>query len=296
MEKRLKQKKLNHKIFLFCISIIFLSFFINHTFAKIREISRNKIPAAAAPAEACDWTGTWKTSRGMMKLVQKGFTRTGADVTGTVSIVSTSAQGMTGSLSFQDVNIVSIAMDDKLVGTWIQPPTYGPPNDAGDIEFTISQDCNSFTGNWRHGYGTGQGTAWDGPWTAKRVGAAPPPPSAQPTTETVCASAKPSITEGSVFNKGTFTIGGSQPQKVRITQPARNFSIKEEYGKAIYQVIDGKSWGSLTLEPGTYVLSCNGGGAMGLMSALVCLAYTTDGTVSPGIPTPPSGPGRDDKP
>jgi len=50
-------------------------------------------------------------------------------------------------------------------------------------------------------------------------------------------------------------------------------------------MIDGKSWGSLTLEPGNYILSCNGGGVMGLMSATVCIEYpVVTGTLP--APTP----------
>ncbi|MCK5680927.1 hypothetical protein KAI46_08985, partial [bacterium] len=48
---------------------------------------------------------------------------------------------------------------------------------------------------------------------------------------------------------------------------------------------DGRSWGSLTLEPGTYILSCNGGGAMGLMSASVCVEFSTSSQLS----SPPTG-------
>ena len=88
----------------------------------------------------------------------------------------------------------------------------------------------------------------------------------------VCASAKPSFTEGSKFERAKFTIGGTEPQRIKITSSsADNFAIKKEYGGLVYQVIKGTSWGSLTLEPGSYILSCNGGGALGLMSASVCI-------------------------
>lgn len=100
-----------------------------------------------------------------------------------------------------------------------------------------------------------------------------------------CASAKPSIVGGSEFKRAKFTIGGTEPQEVRITQPAENFAIVKEYGGIVYQMIDGKSWGSRTLEPGTYILSCSGGGAMGLMSATVCIKYPVV-TGAPPVPTP----------
>jgi len=57
-----------------------------------------------------------------------------------------------------------------LRGTWLEAPSYSPPDDGGDFEFTISSDCSSFTGNWRYG-STGD---WekDHPnsgWTGDRV-------------------------------------------------------------------------------------------------------------------------------
>lgn len=97
----------------------------------------------------------------------------------------------------------------------------------------------------------------------------------------VCASAKPSFTEGSKFKRAKFTIGGTEPQRIKITSSAENFAIKKEYGGLVYQVIDGISWGNLTLEPDTYILSCSGGGAMGLMSATVCIENPMAGQVPP---------------
>ena len=232
-----------------------------------------------------DWTGIWNTSRGKMVLVQKGSIRGGADVTGTVTLLSMTSKNQVASLSTITGSIVAVVMDDKLAGTWSQPPSYGPPKDAGDISFIISKDGKSFTGTWRYGYATG--TPPDGQWTGTRVGPAKPPqnpPSVPLSKQTVSASAKPSITEGSVFKRAEFTIGGTQPLTIKVIQPAENFAIKEAYGKVVYQVVDGKSWGSKTLEPGDYVLSCNGGGAMGLMSASVSIEY-------PVAAAPPTGQG-----
>lgn len=113
----------------------------------------------------------------------------------------------------------------------------------------------------------------------------------------VCASAKPSFTGGSQFKRAKFTIGGTEPQRIKITSSAENFAIKKEYGGLVYQVIDGTSWGNLTLEPGSYILSCNGGGAMGLMSATVCIENPVAGQVLPSdIPPVLPRPGDDDKP
>jgi hypothetical protein len=106
-------------------------------------------------------------------------------------------------------------------------------------------------------------------------GTAPlPTPSKPPLKQTVCASFKPRIADASESKPAEFTIGGTAPQKVSITSHADNFAIMAISGmKVVYRVTDGKSWGSLTLEPGTYRLSCSGGGVMGLESATVCIEF-----------------------
>lgn len=87
------------------------------------------------------------------------------------------------------------------------------------------------------------------------------------------------------------------PQEVKIISRAENFAIKKEYGGLVYQVINGTSWGNLTMEPGTYILSCNGGGAIGLMSASVCIENPMVGQALPSD-TPPvlPRPDKEDKP
>jgi hypothetical protein len=52
-----------------------------------------------------------------------------------------------------------------MVGTWLESPTYKPPDDAGDIELQQSVDGNSFTGKWRYG-SSGE---WIGEWNGKRI-------------------------------------------------------------------------------------------------------------------------------
>ena len=221
---------------------------------------------------ACDWTGTWDTNWGKMELVQ-----TGNQVTGTASLTLPQRTNLTGSYKPDNGKIEGKVSGNTLIGTWSEAPSYSPPNEAGDFEFTISPDCNSFTGKWRYG-STGDWRVGD--WTGSRVG-----PSKPPSKQTVCASAKPRIAGASEFKSAEFTIGGMEPQKVRITQPAENFGIVNvyggRYGGRVYQRIDGKSWGSLTLEPGTYRLSCGGGGAMDLMSATVCIEYPAAKEVPP---------------
>jgi|GEM_PF-2202648 len=105
-----------------------------------------EIPCGAAESTACNWTGTWDTSWGMMDLVQTG-------------------NQVTGTYGHQDGRITGTASGSVLTGTWSEAPSHSPPNDAGDFEFTMSSDCNSFTGRWRYDSTGG----WDN-WTGTRIG------------------------------------------------------------------------------------------------------------------------------
>jgi hypothetical protein len=92
---------------------------------------------------ACDWTGTWSTNWGPMRLVQRG---------GTVS----------GDYDWDQGLIEGTLDGDVLRGTWTEVPSREPPRDAGDYEFTMAEDCQSFTGRWRYGSSEAWRQSWDG--------------------------------------------------------------------------------------------------------------------------------------
>lgn len=91
----------------------------------------------------CSWTGNWNTYFGNMTLTESGnivvgtYEADGGRINGTVS-------------------------GNKLIGTWSDAPTYTPPTQAGDIEFNLSEDCNSFSGRWRYGSEGNWSTNWSG--------------------------------------------------------------------------------------------------------------------------------------
>jgi hypothetical protein len=113
-------------------------------FVTVRDgIVKTMIGAAFA---SCDWTGAWDTNWGNMDLLQIG---------NNVNGIYDHDQGL----------IQGTVLGRKLTGTWSEYPSYAPPDDAGDIEFIISEDCNSFNGSWRYGT-TGE---WAGTWTGSRI-------------------------------------------------------------------------------------------------------------------------------
>ena len=92
---------------------------------------------------ACDWTGTWSTNWGEMRLVQDG---------GVVR----------GDYDWDQGQIDGTLDGEVLRGMWTEVPSRQPPRDAGDLEFTMAEDCQSFTGRWRYGSSEGWRQRWDG--------------------------------------------------------------------------------------------------------------------------------------
>lgn len=87
----------------------------------------------------CTWTGTWETSWGKMYLIQKG-------------------DRVTGNYEYDNGKIEGIVSGNILSGTWAESPSYSLPYDAGEIEFTISSDCKTFTGKCRRAPTSGWAT------------------------------------------------------------------------------------------------------------------------------------------
>ncbi len=94
----------------------------------------------------CGWSGVWDTNFHQMVLQQSGNT-------------------VTGNYSWDDGRISATVSGNKLIGTWSESPSYSPPSDAGDFEFALSDDCKSFSGNWRYGSEGG----WSGEWSGSRI-------------------------------------------------------------------------------------------------------------------------------
>ncbi|AET63601.1 hypothetical protein Mhar_0210 [Methanothrix harundinacea 6Ac] len=100
----------------------------------------------AAFAQSCDWTGTWETNWGEMELQQHGNNT------------------VTGTYTHDNGRISGTILGDVLIGTWsedAQEDPYMPPYNAGEVEFTISDDCSSFDGRWRYG-SSGEWGSWSG--------------------------------------------------------------------------------------------------------------------------------------
>ncbi|MEI6103451.1 MAG: hypothetical protein WCP70_05855 [Methanothrix sp.] len=105
-----------------------------------------KIPGALPSAEKCKWSGIWETSFGLLDLQETDDLVEGVYTTDW-GVVRGKVEG------------------ERLTGKWFDAPTRSEPNDGGDLEFMLSEDCQNFSGNWR--YGSTEG--WSGEWTGTRV-------------------------------------------------------------------------------------------------------------------------------
>lgn len=99
-------------------------------------------------AADCSWSGTWTSSWGEMVLQQSA------------------GGGVTGTYTWDNGNIEGTVSGNVLSGTWTETPTRKGPNDAGAFVFTLSPDCNSFTGKWNY---AAEGSEWKEDWTGTRV-------------------------------------------------------------------------------------------------------------------------------
>ncbi len=97
---------------------------------------------SCASAQATGWTGTWDTNWGTMVLNQVG-------------------NQVSGTYTWDTGHIQGTVSGDVFTGTWSEEPSYSPPDDAGDVQLTISGDGQSISGQWRYD-SSGTWYSWNG--------------------------------------------------------------------------------------------------------------------------------------
>lgn len=149
--------------------------------------------STSAPLETINlgtysWAGKWDSNWGEMVINQNGAL-------------------ITGTYTHDEGRINGTVSGNVFTGTWSESPSYSPPNDAGDMELTMSADGKSFTGKWRYG-SEGSWGEWEG---GKRITEVIPAPT---TSATPAAPATPSTPSGGgsaeVFESGSRIMW--QPQ------------------------------------------------------------------------------------
>ncbi len=172
------------------------------------------------------WEGEWDTNWGKMILVQKG-------------------SSVSGTYTHDQGRITGTVNRDKLIGTWSEYPNYSPPNDAGDIEFTMSADGKSFGGRWRYGSDGSWGT-WDGGKRITEVIPAPTTPTA-PTTPSTPATSSPGA---EAFDSGARIMW--QPYSGCLGFRMYRSKVKSQLGISVTDFyITSTSYADVNVEPNT---------------------------------------------
>jgi hypothetical protein len=107
--------------------------------AVILGIACLAITPVRAQGSAEAWAGTWQTDRGTW-------------------ILEGSGDQVSGVTEADAGRLFGVVIGDRLVGGWAKPPSFAPPDDAGDLELTLDADGSMFTGRVRSGS--------DGEWEA----------------------------------------------------------------------------------------------------------------------------------
>jgi Alpha/beta hydrolase of unknown function (DUF915) len=105
---------------------------------------------AVSSGSCANFAGTWNTDFGTMRL-------------------SVSGSSVTGTYDYAGGKIAGTVSGSTLSGNWSQQPSYNPPSDAGDFQFTLNPDTTSFAGQWRNG-SSGIWSAWNGTCVSSGAG------------------------------------------------------------------------------------------------------------------------------
>ena len=93
------------------------------------------------------WIGTWKTNFGTFVVTEVGGR-------------------LTGTYSHDKGRVTGTATAELFTGTWAEEPTYNGPKDAGNFDLRLSNDGQSFKGNYRY---KNTQSGWDGPWNGTKM-------------------------------------------------------------------------------------------------------------------------------
>lgn len=180
-------------------------------------------PGPAMPTMACDLTGQWRTTFGLLSLIQdrplaaRGAPSQGESIVptsqaeGEVAVAGTyRASGGSGYLRGQ-------VQGDKLTFRWYRPSMYTPPGDAGDGYFEIVPDCEKLTGQFRSGY---EGP-FSGTWNGARIEA----PLARPLVDVPLWSGRP-VGGEVAFRVPSEAAGGPLVLEIAATNPVLRFQLE----------------------------------------------------------------------
>ena len=117
-----------------------------HVLSPVETFSNQaSFSLSCASAPATGWTGTWDTNWGTMVLSQSG-------------------NQVSGTYTWDSGHIAGTVSGNVFIGTWSEAPSYSAPNDAGEVQLTLSADGQTLSGQWRYD----SSGSWYG-WTGTRI-------------------------------------------------------------------------------------------------------------------------------
>ena len=151
------------------------------------QVSQSVNTAPPSRPSSCNWSGPWNTNWGDLNLQQSGI-------------------NITGNYTQDGGKIKGIIKGNQLIASWSEAPSYKPTKDAGDVIFTISSDCNSFSGKWRYGY-SAHNNAWgQALWNGTRRGSTKSITSTAPTAPTTTTKSPPKVVCVVFSNKSSMPV------------------------------------------------------------------------------------------
>ncbi len=114
-----------------------------HVFTPVETMSNQAtFMLSCVSAPITGWSGTWDTNWGTMILTQSG-------------------NQVTGTYTWDSGHIVGTVSGNVFTGTWAEAPSYNPPDDAGEVQLTMSPDGQTISGQWRYD-SSGSWYGWSG--------------------------------------------------------------------------------------------------------------------------------------
>jgi hypothetical protein len=114
--------------------------------SSVKDMLKSDKFEVQPPSSSFGYQGKWDTKYGLLLLEE-------------------SEKKVDGSYSLNGGRIRGTIRGNNLIGKWSQKPSYSEPNDAGDVEFRLSDDGKSFKGRWKFG-STGD---WNFDWKGKLI-------------------------------------------------------------------------------------------------------------------------------
>jgi len=198
------------------------------------------------------WEGTWNTDWGSMDI-----TVSGATATGTYTTNNGKLDGKINGRYFS--------------GTWSRSPSYSAPKDAGAFLFVMSEDGNSFKGDWKY-----SDCSWMGPWDGTLTGSDQiiPPANQKPIAQFTVIPQSPTTADTIIISNQSYDPDGDS---LSYTWSIDGSQLTQ-YNNMAYCILPGQAAG---YHSAALAVSDSKGGA-----ATAQTQYFVD-SAEPPQPTPP---------